>query len=245
MGLLNKPFLYDWKPWEWFKNKKLPYELKPRDVERRFFTCEQLIQRQQRKGFLHRIVNGDEKGYSTTTPRRKNTTLSGQSLPSISTSTSRPNIHVLYLVGPKGSCLLWVAETWRFHYGRSISATIDSFEPFLWIKRPEYEQRHDKVILLHARPHVAKVVKKYLKTLKCFTHPPYSPDIAPSFWLLVVPKNAASHRFTSFAEIENWIASKDELFFRDGIRKLPERWEKVLGVQLCFRRFPIDGFSSK
>ena len=29
------------------------YELKPRDVERRFFTCEQLIQRQQRKGFLH------------------------------------------------------------------------------------------------------------------------------------------------------------------------------------------------
>ncbi|EGI65459.1 Mariner Mos1 transposase [Acromyrmex echinatior] len=29
----------------------VPYELKPRDVERRFFTCEQLIQRQQRKVF--------------------------------------------------------------------------------------------------------------------------------------------------------------------------------------------------
>jgi len=29
----------------------VPYELKPRDVEKRFFTCEQLIQRQQRKGF--------------------------------------------------------------------------------------------------------------------------------------------------------------------------------------------------
>jgi len=37
----------------------MPYELKPR--EKRFFTCEQLIQRQQRKGFLHRIVTGDEK----------------------------------------------------------------------------------------------------------------------------------------------------------------------------------------
>jgi [histone H3]-lysine36 N-dimethyltransferase SETMAR len=40
------------------------------------------------------------------------------------------------------------------------------------------------------------------------------------------------HRFTSFEEIENWledwIASKDETFFRDGIRKLPERWEKVV-----------------
>ncbi|KAG5324770.1 MOS1T transposase, partial [Pseudoatta argentina] len=61
-------------------------------------------------------------------------------------------------------------------------------------KRPEYEQRHDKVIFLHdnARPHVAKIVKKYLETLK---------------WLQ--------------------IASKDESFFRDRIRKLPERWEKV------------------
>ena len=28
----------------------VPYE--PRDIERRFFTCEQLIQRQQRKGFF-------------------------------------------------------------------------------------------------------------------------------------------------------------------------------------------------
>jgi len=27
------------------------YELKPRDIERQFFTCEQLIQRQQRKSF--------------------------------------------------------------------------------------------------------------------------------------------------------------------------------------------------
>ena len=35
-------------------------------------------------------------------------------------------------------------------------------------KPPEYEQRHDKIILLHdnVRPHVAKVVKKYLETLK-------------------------------------------------------------------------------
>ncbi|KAG5320783.1 MOS1T transposase, partial [Pseudoatta argentina] len=39
----------------------VPYELKPRGVERRFGTCELLLQRQKRKGFLHRIVTGDEK----------------------------------------------------------------------------------------------------------------------------------------------------------------------------------------
>ncbi|GBP19498.1 Mariner Mos1 transposase [Eumeta japonica] len=37
------------------------YELKPRDVERRFLTCELLLQRQKRQGLLHRIVTGDEK----------------------------------------------------------------------------------------------------------------------------------------------------------------------------------------
>jgi len=56
-------------------------------------------------------------------------------------------------------------------------------------------------------------------------------DIAPSdYWLF---RRMQQVRFTSFAEIENWlqnwIASKNESFFRDGIRKLPERWEKVVG----------------
>ena len=39
----------------------IPYELKPRDVERRFFACEELHQKQNRKKFLHRIVTGDGK----------------------------------------------------------------------------------------------------------------------------------------------------------------------------------------
>ena len=38
----------------------VPYELTPRNVERRFFTCEMLLVRHKRKGFLHRIVTGDE-----------------------------------------------------------------------------------------------------------------------------------------------------------------------------------------
>jgi len=28
---------------------------------------------------------------------------------------------------------------------------------------------------------------------------------------------------------QNWFASKDKSFFLDGIRKLPENWEKVVG----------------
>jgi len=72
----------------------VPYELKPRDIERRFFTCEQLIQRQQRKDFLQRIVTGNEKWIFYNNPKKKKYYAKpGQSLPSTSTSTSQPNIH--------------------------------------------------------------------------------------------------------------------------------------------------------
>jgi len=71
-------------------------------------------------------------------------------------------------------------------------------------KRLEYEQKHDKVILHdNARPHVLKSLKNIWKRSNGMNFTPYSPDIAPSDGLLVVPKDAASHRFTSFAEIEN------------------------------------------
>ena len=99
-------------------------------------------------------------------------------------------------------------------------------------KRSEYEQRYDKVILLHdnARPHVAKVIKKYLETLKwnVLPHPPYSPDIAPSdYWLFRrMQHDLANHQFTSFAEIENWIASKDESFFSRWNSKIAWEMEK-------------------
>ena len=89
----------------------VPYELKSRDVERRFFTCEQLIQRQQRKGFLHRIMTGDEKWIFYDNPKKKKYYAKpGQSLPSISTSTPRPNFMVRRSCsvsgGIKRSCLL-------------------------------------------------------------------------------------------------------------------------------------------
>ena len=49
----------------------VPHELKPRGVERRFYTCEQLLQRQNQKGFLHRIVTGDGKCIHYNPKRRK------------------------------------------------------------------------------------------------------------------------------------------------------------------------------
>jgi len=98
-------------------------------------------------------------------------------------------------------------------------------------KRPEYEQRYDKVILLqdNARPHV---VKKYLETLKwdVLPHPPYSPDIASSnYWLFRRMQQITGSLLSQKSKIGSKIGSSPKTFFRDGIRKLPERWEKIIG----------------
>ncbi|KAG5323487.1 MOS1T transposase, partial [Pseudoatta argentina] len=189
------------------------YELKPRDVERRFGTCELLLQWQKRKGFLHRIVTGDEKWIHSDNPkRRKSWGKPGHA----STSSAKPNIH--------GSKLLRLQ---LMLLSRALKE-----------KRPLYAQRHDKGILLHdnARPHVAKPVKTYLETLKWEVLPPplYSPDIAPSDFHLFrsMAHGLADRRFHSYEEaqkwIDSWIASKDMSFFRRGIHVLPERWEKVV-----------------
>ncbi|GBP65346.1 Mariner Mos1 transposase [Eumeta japonica] len=76
-------------------------------------------------------------------------------------------------------------------------------------KRSEYSKRHDKVILLHdnARPHVAKLVKTYLGTLKwdVLPYPPYSPDIAPSDYHLFrsMAHGLTDQKFTSYEDCQN------------------------------------------
>ena len=73
------------------------------------------------------------------------------------------------------------------------------------------------MILQHdnARPHVAKPVKTYLETLKWEVLPRqlYPPDIAPSDYYLF---RSMAHGLAD----QQWIASKDENFYRNGNRAL-------------------------
>ena len=162
----------------------VPYELKPRDVERRLFACEQLLERQRRKGFLHHIVTGDEKWVHYDNPkRRKSWGVPGHA----STSTAKLNIH-----GSKVMLCIWWDQLGVYYellkpklkqsQAVSVSNAIDAFEPSIE-RRPQYNERHDKVILQHDNArHVAKVVKTYLEMLKweVLPHLPYSSDVAPS-----------------------------------------------------------------
>ena len=216
----------------------VPYELKPRDIERRLFTCEQLLQ--QQKSFLHRIVIGDEKWIYYDNPKhRKSWGNPGHA----STSSAKPNIY--------GSTLLlciWWDQLGVVYYellkpnetitGDCYRLQLMRLSRGLKKQRPLYEQRHDKVISQHdnARPHIAKPVKTYLETLRweVLPNPTHSPDIAPSDYhlFLSMTHGLAEQHFHSYGNakkwVDSWIASKNVSFFRCGIQMLPERWEKVV-----------------
>ena len=80
-------------------------------------------------------------------------------------------------------------------------------------RRPQYEERHEKVILQHnnAWPHGAKPIKIYLETLKwkVLLDPPSSPDIASSDYHLFrsMTHGLAEQHFHSYEDAKKWVDS--------------------------------------
>ena len=105
-------------------------------------------------------------------------------------------------------------------------------------KRPEYQKRRYKVILLHdnAPSHTAKPVKETIEAFswEILSHAAYSPDLAPSdYYLFALMGHALSDQhFTSYENVrkwlDDWFASRERQFFWRGIHQLPDRWEKCI-----------------
>ncbi|UYV75996.1 hypothetical protein LAZ67_13002061 [Cordylochernes scorpioides] len=100
-------------------------------------------------------------------------------------------------------------------------------------ERPELREKHNKLILQHdnAPAHNATVVKNTIKGLgwELLPHPLYSPDLAPSDYHLFTSLGHAlkKQEFSNSDILRKWLVdwfdSKGIEFFRQGIRKLPER----------------------
>lgn len=56
--LMTVSKILKWMRVVWKQEYSVPYELKPRDIKKHFYTCELLLPQQKRKGF---IATGDEK----------------------------------------------------------------------------------------------------------------------------------------------------------------------------------------
>lgn len=222
------------------EGKWIPHELSPTAMSNRLSIAVSLLSKQKKKSFLWRIVTGDEKWIHYDNPKRKKSWVNpGQA----STSQPKRNIHGLKLL----LCIWWDHQGVVYHellkpnetvtaevYKRQLIALNDE----LLRKRPSIASNRRKVILLHvnARPHIGKTVKETLLQLhwEILPHPAYSPDIAPSDYHLFrsMQHGLAGTRFKNAEEVrkwvDDWIASKPISFYRDGIAKLPERWEKVV-----------------
>jgi transposase len=101
-------------------------------------------------------------------------------------------------------------------------------------KRPD---RRHRLILQHdnVQPHTANMTKAAIQELDwaILPHPPYSPDLAPSDYLLrSLSNNLRRVSFNNDAELQNWpdvfFTAKPADFFKRGIEILPERWEAVV-----------------
>jgi len=115
-----------------------------------------------------------------------------------------------------------------------LRAMSDAFEG----KRPFIDQER-KMIMLHdnVQPHVMKETQDHIFALgnwELLPHAARNPDMAPSDYYLFrsLQHHLADTHFVRFEEIrkciDDFIASKPASFYRQGIRKLPERWQKVV-----------------
>jgi len=129
------------------------------------------------------------------------------------------------------SCYNPVKQSWQTAINNNLS---DAFEE----KRLFPGQGRRKVILLHdnARPHNAKATQDHIFALgwKLLPHAAYSPDMAPSDYYLFrsLQYRLADIYFMRFEEIreciDDFIVLKPVSFYRQGIRKLPARWQKIV-----------------
>ena len=88
----------------------------------------------------------------------------------------------------------------------------------------------------NASLHMAKTTLETLRKLKwnLLTHPPYSPDLAPSDFYLFgrLKSDLQGMRFADNTAViqtaREWIRRQPQAFFEKGIRMLPERWKNCV-----------------
>ena len=98
----------------------------------------------------------------------------------------------------------------------------------------------------NASPHSSERTQAALRDLQFETlpHPPYSPDLSPcDYWLFgPMKKYLKGRRFENLQQLSSsvsqWVRSTPETFFRAGIEKLPERWEKCIRLLGDFVELP-------
>lgn len=205
----------------------------------RISICDSLYKRNEETPFLKQLVTGDEKWIIYKNVER-NKSWGKRDEPPL--ATPKAGLHPKKVM----LCVWWDWKGILYYELLPNNETINSEKYCLQLdelktaieqKRPELANR--KGVVFHqdnARPHVSLTTRQKLLEFgwDVLTHPAYSPDLAPSdFHLFRSLQNSLNGKnFNSLVEIknhlENFFAEKPEKFWKDGILKLHERWNKVV-----------------
>ena len=118
-------------------------------------------------------------------------------------------------------------------------ALLDRSRAGIKIKRPHMHKK--KVLFLQDTAPCNKSMKTMVKlnelSFELLPHPPYSPNLAPSdYWLFAdLKKMLQGKRFGSIeeviAETEAYFESKDESFYKKGMKKLEKRSNECVTLE--------------
>lgn len=219
--------------------KWVPYNLSDSNKSLRSSICRMHLNRHEKEPFFDCFITADEKWIMhDNTVMRKQWLSTGEPPRKI----CKPNIH-----GSKNLLCVW----WNIHgvvhfeilkAGETITAQyycdqLDRLKAAIAEKHPALLNRKN-VILHHdnARPHVARMTRSKLKELgwETFTHPAYSPDLAPSDFHLFrsLQQFLNGKILKSYDDVKNtlfeYFNSKNPIFFKTGIENLISRWRKVI-----------------
>ena len=221
----------------WRQGVWVPHQLTEAQREQRVIVCSSLLSRHQRMPFFHNLVTCDEKWILYTNPKRQKQWLSPGQDP---IPTPQGDLHPKKVMLSVWWTIYGILHWEILEYGKTITSELycQQLDRVNGRLCRQSKISHQDVVYQHdnARPHTALTTQRKIRSLgwDLLPHPPYSPDCAPSdFHLFRSMQHWFSGKtFETRDEIEGslsqYFASKDEVFFRNGIEKLAEKWTKII-----------------
>lgn len=192
-----------------------------------------------REDFYSRLVTGDETWIYQYDPESK--IQSKQWLPKGSSGPikfkaerSMKKVMATIFWDSEGVILVDFLENQRTVTGRYYEKVLRKLHAALVKKRPG--KLHRRILFHHdnAPAHSCKLSRAVLREYRweILSHPPYSPDLAPSDFFLFpeLKKNIKGIRWESILEAKravlDWFKTKDKIFYRNGLERWRHRMEK-------------------
>ncbi|CAK9803068.1 Histone-lysine N-methyltransferase SETMAR [Anthophora quadrimaculata] len=217
----------------------IPHQLKEIHLTQRISICDSLLKRNETDPFLKSLITGDEKWIVYNNVNQKRSWVMKDEPVQ---ATSKAEIHqkkIMLSVWWDYKGILYfelIPQNQTINsnvYVQQLAKLSDAIQE----KRPALSNR--KGVVFHhdnAKPHTSLITRQKLLELgwDVLSHPPYSPDLAPSdYHLFRSMQNSLNGKIFNNADdvrshLIQFFDSKDQKFYERGILTLPERWQKVI-----------------